>query len=290
MKTKTNLLSSFLIALLAGFIYYQFGGIQEIKKIPDIAYRIISRTVNSDDSDALIALDKTESIQSNSQSRNESNMNENIHPIVENNDNHFLFIEPDNVDINPAKLTQILEKKEFKNQMKRKFDFDYTFPEKNEFREKILKEIEEKMKNNNFDIQIDKENLYANLNDLSPLPDTLRNKIRIHGLDSLNINLDRMMSGINKMLDNLNQKLRERGFTDSLKSFNSEEFEFDMQEFEEDMKEFKNDMQRFNFDMKDFKENMKEFKEQMKKLKEEMKDLNKEQIRKFKIQIDTVNS
>ena len=45
MKQKKNLFSSFLVALLAGFIYYQIGGVEDIKKIASYGFHLISNPI-----------------------------------------------------------------------------------------------------------------------------------------------------------------------------------------------------------------------------------------------------
>lgn len=45
MKQKKNLASSLLVALLAGFIYYQLGGVEDIQKIASFGYQMMSNPV-----------------------------------------------------------------------------------------------------------------------------------------------------------------------------------------------------------------------------------------------------
>jgi len=45
MKNKTNLLSSLIIALIAGFICFQLGGVEDIKSIASLGFRMVSEPI-----------------------------------------------------------------------------------------------------------------------------------------------------------------------------------------------------------------------------------------------------
>lgn len=128
MKQKKNLVSSLLVALLAGFIYYQLGGVEDIKRFASFGFQLISNPVELKTNKAavdgkLIEIDVTKKETKDS----------------------FITSEKNQFDIKQGMKEFESDMKEFEKEMK-DLDFEYN-DDMEEFKEE-MKEFKRELKEN----------------------------------------------------------------------------------------------------------------------------------------------
>ena len=279
MKQKDKILSSLLIAFVAGFIYYAFADYDNFIKIPQLAYETIksavvnspSEDVKTEITDKFISKDKNEYQPDNISVKS-------IASSVALEDGIFAHI-PD--------LSNLINVNDFGGHI-------YLNEDK-------LKKLErlEKLQDFGFNTDFGDGMIeLANYDDMyNPLDSNeLKVRIKVHNLDSLNFYLDNSMSKLNESLSKLNEQLQSEEFLKNIPEIDLKDvdIEIDMDDLKEalkeNMKEFDENMKEFNFDMKEFKDSMKLFKESMKELKKNMKDLDSTKMMKFNKKIEIIES
>lgn len=279
MKQKDKILSSLLIAFVAGFIYYAFADYDNFIKIPQLAYETIKSAVitNPSENDKPEIADK--------------------YVLKEQKDEY-----PDYTSVKAPANSVVLADGIFAHipDLSGLISVD-DFGSHIYFNEDKLKKLEKLDKIQDFGFNTDFSDgtiEFANYDELySPLDSNeFKVRIKIHNLDSLNLYLDNSMMKLNETLSKLNEQLKSEEFLKNIPEFDNKEFdiEIDMDDLKEtikeNMKEFDENMKEFNFDMKEFKDSMKQFKESMKELKKNMKDLDSTKMMKFNKKIEVIES
>jgi len=283
MKQKEYLLSSLMIAFVAGFIYYAFADSEIIKKLPALAYQTVLSVADNRES-----TDETQDMKRLNQKESE--------PINKSEETVVLI---------PSKISALasfgVNIPDFSN-----------FIKVQDFGGGIIsftgKELPERYHSGDFGFDTrfgDDMVEYAGLYDLVPLDSNERKvRIRIHNMDSLNITLNEMMLKLNESIEKMAEQFKSDEFMKNFKDFDGKDFEVNidadeikaeieesMKDFNEDMKEFNKDMKELNFDMKEFQDSMKKLNEEMKDLKDSMKNIDSVRYHKrIKVKIDTIDT
>ncbi len=284
MKQKEKFYSSLIVALVAGFIYFQFADVETFKKLPQLAYKMFTETVEPQ-STTTIALNAPESTTKPNKDKvlkvSETDFNDNIPVTDEKADFIMRFADQST----PVSLSSI-----FRNNRGMNVDipdlglkvyaFEMEHPE-------VVQDVGRKV-----DFGEDYVN-FASFGDNFMLDSNKINIIvKMNKLDSINIYLDRTMEKLDQSMEKLNKELAGKDFSKMAPKIDRADIdiEIDMSEFNEGMKEFEENMKDFKFDMKDFEEGMKELHKNMDGLKENMKELQKNQLKKYKIKVEEVES
>ena len=298
MKQKKNLASSLLVALLAGFIYYQLGGVEDIQKIASFGYQMMSNPVERitknevavngklieinnliretqpdlitseenqlDSEQGMIELAVTYPISSFV-----SSISDDLYKINMSTDENSLLTHEGDFAVNSE---YYIPKIIFEN----KKDLRNIRPNDNNECEDVIASVDDfYMVSIPVKIYDDDDPITVIIDDSNYI------KFDIEKLefDKFDVKFDDAMVKLNIAIGKLTDNLKVMDF-DFNNEQNKAEFKLKMKEFEEDMKEFEIEMKELDFDidadMQEFKEDMKEFKENMKKYKEDMKEHNKE--------------
>ncbi|MCI0472251.1 MAG: hypothetical protein L0Y76_01565 [Ignavibacteria bacterium] len=283
MKQKEYLLSSLLIAFVAGFIYYAFADTDIIKKIPTLAYQTILSVTDNRESTGETRELNTKVI---GETKNDLNGDELSNPTL------------NSLPINAAFSINIPD---FSN-----------FIKVQDFGGGIIsfsgKELPEKYHSGDFGFHTsfgDDMIEYAGYYDAMPLDSNERRvRIKIHNMDSLNITLNEMVSKLNESIEKMTEQFRSEEFMKNFKDFDDKNFEVhidadeikaeideSMKDFNEEMEKFNQDMEEFQFDMKELQDSMKKMNEEMKGLKDSMKNIDSVKYNKrFRIKVDTIET
>ncbi|MCE1164723.1 MAG: hypothetical protein LWX07_04885 [Bacteroidetes bacterium] len=316
MKHKDKLISSLIIAFVAGFIYYAFADFDTIKKIPYLAYETFKS-----------AIEPKEAPEENTPVTPEKKKQENLYASelntpVENGGSDGSALKDIILSYLPD-FSKYLQVPDFGGGMA------YA---------PYVKVPKEHMNDFGFNSDFGPSMIrLADYNGYDPFDSNeVIVKLKIKSLDSLNIYLDESMSKLNDALSKLNEQLNSEEFLKALPHFDSDDFKvdidkdelrkeieesmedykdnmedmkenmkdlkfdlksmipemkgfkidstrmkFDMQEFKDSMKEFEENMKEYQENMQEYKENMKEFKENMKDLKKKMKDMDTSRMKRI---------
>jgi hypothetical protein len=284
MKQKDKILSSLIIACVAGFIYYAFADYDTFKRIPQLAFETIKTAVtNTTQSDKDVA----EINEKNIAKEEKEDINSDIVSVKTPASNVVL---EDGIFAHIPDFTNFVRVDDFGGKV-------YIDEER-------LKKLEKLEKLQDFGFNSDFGNgmiAFAN-NDEMGLPldsNELKVRIKIKNLDSLNFYIDNSMLKLNESLSKLTEQLQSEEFLNSipeidLKDLKDFDVEVDVDEIKdaikESMKDFDENMKEFKFDMKEFKDSMKQFKENMNDLKKNMKELDSTKMMKFNKKIEIIDS
>jgi hypothetical protein len=284
MKQKDKILSSLIIAFVAGFIYYAFADYDTFKRIPQLAYETIKTAVTN-----------TTQTEKDADEINSKNIVKDEKYDV-NSDIISVKLPANNVVLEDGIFAHIPD---FTN-----FVRVDDFGGKVYIDEERLKRLEklEKMQDFGFNYNFgDGMIAFANNDEMGrPLDSNeLKIRIKIKNLDSLNFYIDNSMLKLNESLSKLTEQLTSEEFLKNipeidLKDMQDIDVEVDVDEIKdaikESMKDFDENMKEFKFDMKEFKDSMKQFKENMKELKKNMKELDSTKLMKFNKKIEVIDS
>ncbi len=272
MKQKDRLVSSLIVALVAGFIYYAYADFETISKIPQFAYQTIKSVVLPEKADTEPVPEPGKNLTSlktsDEQANDENILTENIQ---ENETAEYAQLPDYNYIFRHLKGIPIFTEEQIEK-MENLADFGLS----TDFSEKDLQFV-------NF--IPDEANLDSH---------RVKINIKIKDLDSMNVYLDKSMEKLNESLSKLNEHLKSEEFLQELPYTEDISVEVDIDEIKESikesMKEFDENMMEFNFDMKEFKDSMKQFKESMKELKKNMKDLDSAKFKMYEKEIEIIES
>jgi hypothetical protein len=276
MKQKDKLLSSLIIAFVAGFIYYAFADYDNLIKIPQLAYETIkSAVITSQPNDI-----KSETAEKNipkEQIKEESDV-----VSVKSTANSVVY--EDGIFAHIPDFSNLMRVDDFGGRLFL-----------NDEKLKKLEKLEDFGFNSDFG---DGLIALANYDDMDYPLDS--NEIKVHiklrNLDSLDFYIDKSMMKLNESLSKLTEHLQSDEFLKGIPEaeMNDIDIEIDMDDLKEtikeSMKEFDENMKEFDFDMKEFKDSMKEFKDSMKELKKNMKELDSTKLKKFDKKIEIIES
>ena len=274
MKQKDRLVSSLIIALVAGFIYYAFGDSETIKRIPQFAYETVKSALLPEEagSDNTPEFEKTKKLS-----------------LTEAND-YTELIEKTPFNFEEAEFAQLPD---LSMLIRLRGEGENAF-----LTNKQIEKLEKLKELENISVLPDDFMQYVGyIPDLEKL-DSGRFKIRIKidNMDSLNAYLDKSMMKLNESLSKLNEQLKSEDFLKNIPEIDNEDFKVEVnvddinETVKESMKEFEENMKDFDFDMKEFKDSMKQFKESMKELKKNMKDLDSLKIKGIHNKIEVIES
>ncbi len=279
MKQKDKVVSSLIIALVAGFIYYAFADFDVIKKIPQLAYETIKTAIIETKSEVdEIRQDSEKNIAT-------INKDENVEEFALKPAENIIILE-DGVFAHIPNISNLIRFAEIdEDEIISKTDL------------KKLEKLQDFGFNTRFSdgaIEFARYDPYYDYEELDS--HKTRVHIRIKDLDSLNIYLDNSMLKLNESLSKLNEQLLSEEFLKNIPEFDREDIDVEVdadeikEAIKESMKEFDENMKEFHFDMKEFKDSMKMFKESMKELKKNMKDLDSAKLRHFDKKIEIIES
>lgn len=279
MKQKDKILSSLIIAFVAGFIYYAFADYDNFIKIPQLAYETIKSAV------VTTPADENKSDITNKNITKEQREEQPDYISVKATSNSIAL--EDGIFAHIPDLSNLLRVDDFGGHV-------YINEEK-------LKKLEKLEDIQDFGFSTDfGEGMMALVNyddmDMPLDSNDLKVRIKIRNLDSLNFYIDNSMMKLNESLSKLTEQLRSEDFLNNVPEIdmNDIEVEIDMDDLKETIKEsmneFDENMKEFNFDMKEFKDSMKDFKESMKELKNNLKDLDSTKTKKFIKKIEIIES
>lgn len=279
MKQKDKILSSLIIAFVAGFIYYAFADYDNLIKIPQLAYETIkSAVVNTQPNEV-----KSDINEKNIAGEQKSEQFDVVS--VKSTASSVAF--EDGIFAHIPDLSNLIRVDDFGGHF-------YINEEKLKKLEKLEK-IEDFGFNSDFG---DGLIAFANYDEMDYPLDTneLKVRIKVRNLDSLDFYIDNSMSKLHESLSKLTEHLQSDEFLQSIPDVDMKDIdiEIDMDDLKEtikeSMKEFDDNMKEFNFDMKEFKDSMKQFKESMKELKKNMKELDSTKMKKFDRKIEIIES
>lgn len=276
MKQKDRIVSSLIIALVAGFIYYAFGESEVIRRIPQLAYETVKSVISPEKANSDLTLD------------NDKNL---TMVVKEENGNTY----------NDEQISAIFEEAEYAQLpdlsllMRLRSEGDATF-----LSSKHLKDLEKLDELGNIDVLPTDFMQYVNyLPDMVPLDSgRIKIKVKIENMDSLNVFIDKSMMKLNESLTKLNEQLKSENFLKNIPEINEDDIDVDIdvdvddikESVKESMKEFEENMKEFDFDMKEFKDSMKKFNESMEELKKNMKDMDSNYMKRMDRKIEIIES
>lgn len=277
MKQKDKIVSSLIIAFVAGFIYYAFADFDVIRKIPKLAFETVKTAFIKDINSDKDILNKD---QNNLTNKIKEDNKEEVVPnsfektiVYENgvfahipNLSHLIRFADisDEEIINRVELNKIAKLDDFGFNTRftdGSFEFAGFNPE-------------------DYNETIDSHKVNV--------------KIKMKNLDTLNLFLDNTMLKLNEKLNKLNEQLLSEEFLRSIPEIDNSDIEIDSEKIKEtikeSMKEFDENMKEFHFDMKEFKDSMKLFRENIKDLKENLKNLDSAKLKQFEKKIEIIES
>jgi uncharacterized protein YukE len=290
MKNKTNLLSSFIIALIAGFIYFQLGGVEDIKRIASLGFQMVSEPIEEITDTQLASNGIRINIpEQKKEKKSKLNVNENgvdmkkglrDLAVIDNNSKIISFTHEsiEGIEIQFYENSPLIIEGEIT------FSPEYYIPLSMNNNDVYLETIRVPDYEEYIAIAEPLLNYYKKVTPVRICSDDDPVTIIINDsnfikpdfdrleMDGFNMKLNVAMEKLNLALEKLSDNLRGMDFNFNDKK-NHKEFKLKMKEFEEDMKEFELEMKEFG---SDFKEDMKEFKEDMEEYKEDMEDFNKD--------------
>ena len=293
MKNKTNLLSSLLIALIAGFIYFQLGGVEDIKRIASLGFRMVSEPIE-EITDTQLASNGIRINITNQKKEEKSKLNVNEIGVdikkglkdlamIDHNNNiiSFSYENHEGTEIpfyenSPMTIEgEITFSSEYYIPLSRNRNDVYLetihVPDYEEYIATVKPLVDYYEMVKPVKRYSDDDPVTIIINDSNCI------KLDFDGLemDGFNIKLNAAMEKLNFALEKLSDNLRGMDFNFNNKE-NHKEFKLKMKEFEEDMKEFELEMKEFGSDFKEdtegFKENMEEYKEDMEGFNEDMEE------------------
>ena len=299
MKNKTNLLSSLLIALIAGFIYFQFGGVEDIKRIASLSFQIISKPIDDVTSSVYAKSGKLVYITHSNDEENSKvilygnkyDSKKGLKDIaVVDSDGNIISISQD--DLNKIEMS-VYESSPMTIEGEITFNPEYYVPFSKHSNDVYLESIRVP-DYQDYIVEADplvdyyKATIPIEICNATPMKimftDSNIIKFNLKGLElkSTNLKLNVAMEKLNLALEKLSDNLRVMDFNfndkENQKEFelNMKEFEADMKEFEQEMKEFgydfEDDMEEFEQDMREYEEDMREYEEDMREYEEDMKE------------------
>ncbi|MBL7129702.1 MAG: hypothetical protein ISS16_12065 [Ignavibacteria bacterium] len=294
MKKKTNLLSSLLIALIAGFIYFQFGGVEDIKSIASLGFRMVSEPIEDITTTQLasngIRINITNKKMDGS---SKQNVNEN-YVYIKNGSKNLAVIDHNSNTISFTNNHEGTEVPFFENspmtiEGEITFSPEYFVPfskDNDIYLETIrIPNYQEYITEADPLVDYYKATIPIEICNVTPmsikLTDSNTIELNIKGLEwkGMNHKLNVAMKKLNTALRKLSENLKDMDFRFHIEG-NQEEFELSMKEFEAGMKEFEQEMREFGYDfeqdMKEFEQDMKEYEEDMKEYEEDMKEYEKD--------------
>ena len=276
MKQKDRFVSSLIIALVAGFIYYAFGESEVIRRIPQLAYETVKSVISPEKANSDFTLENDKNLTMVLREENGNTNNEEQIPAI--------FEEAEYAQLPDLSLL-----------MRYRSEGDVAF-----LSNKHLKELEKLNELVNVAVLPTDFMQYVNyMPDLEPLDSgRIKIKVKIENMDSLNVFIDKSMMKLNESLSKLNEQLKSEEFLKNLPEIDTDDIDVDIdvdvddikESVKESMKEFEENMKEFDFDMKEFKDSMKKFNESMEELKKNMKDMDSNYMKKMERKIEIIES
>lgn len=276
MKQKDRFVSSLIIALVAGFIYYAFGESEVIRRIPQLAYETVKSVISPEKANSDFTLENDKNLTMVSKEENGNTNNEEQIPAI--------FEEAEYAQLPDLSLL-----------MRYRSEGDVAF-----LSNKHLKELEKLNELVNVAVLPTDFMQYVNyMPDLEPLDSgRIKIKVKIENMDSLNVFIDKSMMKLNESLSKLNEQLKSEEFLKNIPEIDTDDIDVDIdvdvddikESVKESMKEFEENMKEFDFDMKEFKDSMKKFNESMEELKKNMKDMDSNYMKKMERKIEIIES
>jgi len=296
MKNKTNLLSSLIIALIAGFIYFQLGGVEDIKNIASLGFRMVSEPIVEITDTKLaskgirINITDQKKEEKSKLIANENNVDKKKGlkdlALIDHNSNIFSFT----YENHEGTEMQFYKNSPMTIEGEMIFSSEYYIPLSQNRNDVYLETIrvpdyEEYIATTkplvDYYEMVKPVKRYSDDDPITIIIDDsndIKFNIEKLELDGFDVQLDAAMEKLNIVLKKLEDNLKDINF-DFSDEENKLEFELKMKEFEEDMEEFEEEMKDWEYD---FEENMKEYKEDMKEFKEDMKESKKEHKKKIR--------
>mgnify|MGYP001183657912 FL=1 len=276
MKQKDRFVSSLIIALVAGFIYYAFGESEVIRRIPQLAYETVKSVISPEKANSDFTLENDKNLTMVLREENGNTNNEEQIPAI--------FEEAEYAQLPDLSLL-----------MRYRSEGDVAF-----LSNKHLKELEKLNELVNVAVLPTDFMQYVNyMPDLEPLDSgRIKIKVKIENMDSLNVFIDKSMMKLNESLSKLNEQLKSEEFLKNIPEIDTDDIDVDIdvdvddikESVKESMKEFEENMKEFDFDMKEFKDSMKKFNESMEELKKNMKDMDSNYMKKMERKIEIIES
>ena len=276
MKQKDRFVSSLIIALVAGFIYYAFGESEVIRRIPQLAYETVKSVISPEKANSDFTLENDKNLTMVLREENGNTNNEEQIPAI--------FEEAEYAQLPDLSLL-----------MRYRSEGDVAFLSNTH-----LKELEKLNELVNVAVLPTDFMQYVNyMPDLEPLDSgRIKIKVKIENMDSLNVFIDKSMMKLNESLSKLNEQLKSEEFLKNLPEIDTDDIDVDIdvdvddikESVKESMKEFEENMKEFDFDMKEFKDSMKKFNESMEELKKNMKDMDSNYMKKMERKIEIIES
>lgn len=276
MKQKDRFVSSLIIALVAGFIYYAFGESEVIRRIPQLAYETVKSVISPEKANSDFTLENDKNLTMVLREENGNTNNEEQIPAI--------FEEAEYAQLPDLSLL-----------MRYRSEGDVAF-----LSNKHLKELEKLNELVNVAVLPTDFMQYVNyMPDLEPLDSgRIKIKVKIENMDSLNVFIDKSMMKLNESLSKLNEQLKSEEFLKNLPEIDTDDIDVDIdvdvddikESVKESMKVFEENMKEFDFDMKEFKDSMKKFNESMEELKKNMKDMDSNYMKKMERKIEIIES
>lgn len=274
MKQKDRLVSSLIIALVAGFIYYAYADFETISKIPQFAYQTIKSAVFPEKASTepesvtdknLTSVKKSDEVEANQTDSFDNEVITENAEYAQLPDHNYIFRYLRGMPIFTDEQIEKLEKLS-------DFGFNTDFSGRDmQFVNQVPEEL-----------NLDSHKIRVN--------------VKIKNLDSINIYIDKSMEKLNESLSKLNEQLKSEEFRRDLPEIDTDDINVEVdtdaikESIKESMKEFDENMMEFNSEMKEFKDSMKQFKESMKELKKNMKELDSARIKNFEKEIEIIES
>ncbi|MFA5010950.1 MAG: hypothetical protein WC644_03250 [Ignavibacteria bacterium] len=276
MKQKDRIVSSVIIALVAGFIYYAFGESEVIRRIPQLAYETVKSVISPEKANSDLTLDNNKNLTMVVKEENENTYN--------NEQFSAIFEEAEYAQLPDLSLL-----------MRLRSEGDVAF-----LSNKHLTDLEKLDELGNIDVLPTDFMQYVNyLPDMVPLDSgRIKIKVKIENMDSLNVFIDKSMMKLNESLTKLNEQLKSENFMKNIPEIDEDDIDVDIdvdvddikESVKESMKEFEENMKEFDFDMKEFKDSMKKFNESMEELKKNMKDMDSNYMKRMDKKIEIIES
>ena len=292
MKKKTNLLSALLIALIAGFIYFQFGGVEDIKSIASLGFRMVSEPLEEITNTQLASNGIRINITNKKmEESSKQNVNEN-YAYMKNGSKNLAVIDNISTNVSLTHENYVGIEIPFNENSQMRIEGEITFsPEyyiplsmiNNDVYLETIRVPDYQGYITEADPLVDyyKAIIPIEICEVTPmmvmLTDSNTMKFNIKGLEwkGMNHKLNDAMKKLNKVLRKLSENLRNTDFRFHIEG-NQEEFELNMKEFEADMKEFEQEMKEFGLDfeddMEEFEQDMREYEEDMREYEEDMRE------------------